>query len=184
MNNEDMISSAKIMEQITNFIPGLSGSVKENSISNVWKKVVSNIGKKNVEFDEITIGEKIAANTHVVDFKDGVLLVEANHSGWIQYLRMYQKFILQGLKWNIPDLKITNLAYRVTGNAVNLSESYEYQLDKSQKEMEQRVERQERELAEKFGEKEEKKSSSGQLPPELIEKLQSIKQSMLTNSKN
>lgn len=182
MNEKDFISSSQIMENITDFIPSLSVNANSNSISSIWKKVVSNIGKKNVEFDEITLGEKIAANTRVVDLKNGVLLVEANHSGWIQYLRMYQKFILQGLNWNVPDLKITNLAYRVAGNAVNLSESYEYQLEKSQKEMEQRVEQHERQLAEKYSEN--KKSNSGQLPPELIEKLQSIKDSMLTNSKN
>ena len=77
--------------------------------------------------------------------KNGVLLVEADHPGWIQYLRMYQKFIIKGLNMNLPDLKITSLAFRVTGQKVNLSESYNSQIQNEKKKMADSLNRQEKE---------------------------------------
>ena len=114
-------------------------------------------------------------NTRVIDLKNGVLLVEADHSGWIQYLRMYQNFILKGLKMNLPNLKITNLAFRVAGEKVSLSETYEQQLAKSRRQQAEMIERQEKELK-KFSPA---AASSGnknksELPPELLAKFNNI----------
>ena len=68
----------------------------DDEISSVWNKVLAKIGYKESVSDSENnfIGKRLASNSHVVDLKNGVLLVEANHSGWIQYLRMYQNFIL------------------------------------------------------------------------------------------
>ena len=169
-----------MMMQAANF-----GTLSANEIFTVWKKVVSGVHSFKHEAEDsdkrMPLGERLAGNTRVVDLKNGVLLVETDHSGWIQYLRMYQKFILNGLKMNLPNLKITNLAFRVTGEKVSLSESYDQQLKKSREEMAKKIEEQEKELK-KFEDKKEKPSS--ELPPELLAKFDSIRQSMLTNSDN
>jgi len=130
------------------------------------------------------LGERLAGNTRVVDLKNGVLLVESDHPGWIQYLRMYQKFILTGLKMNLPNLKITNLAFRVAGEKVSLSDTYEQQLAKSRREMEKKIEEQEKQLKKYEKKSENKENVSSELPPELLAKFDSIRQSMLTNSDN
>lgn len=181
MNDNKIFTAA----DMTNFVVNFAISNNENEILNVWKKVVSKIGKKKEDDDEaLTLGEKLAANSHVVDLKNGVLLVEVNHSGWIQYFKFNQKFILQGLKWALPDLKINSLAFRVTGSNANLSDSYENQVKKYKSEMNKKIDEQEKILSkyqkQDLSQNEEKKSS---LPPELEKRFENIKKMILTNSK-
>ena len=190
MNNQ-IISAADMMLQAANI-----GVAEANEIVSVWKKVVSGVHSSKFESENsekrIPIGERLAGNTRVIDLKNGVLLVETDHPGWIQYMKMYQKYILTGLKMNLPNLKISSLAFRVTGEKVSLSDTYEQQLAKSRREMEKKFELQEKEL-EKYNQKsagkkknedEEAKKTSSSLPPELLAKFDSIRQSMLTNSDN
>lgn len=165
---------------------------KADKITNIWKKVVSNVKSKKFDSEDsetrMPIGERLANNTRIIDLKNGVLLVEADHPGWIQYLRTYQKFILNGLKMNVPELKIDALAFRVKGSNVSLKDSYEDQLKKAKEQMENKISNQEKE-AEKFFTKHAENNKSDKifdetLPPELVAKLESMKRSMLTNSKN
>ena len=178
--NEKIISAADMMLQAANV-----GTSSSDEIITVWKKVVSGVRSMKHDSEDsdkrMPLGERLASNTRVVDLKNGVLLIESDHPGWIQYLRMYQKFILNGLKMNLPNLKITNLAFRVSGEKINLSEAYEQQLKKSRNEMAKKIEAQEKEL-EKYNKK--AKAPSSELPPELLAKFDSIRQSMLTNSDN
>ena len=145
MNNQ-IISAADMMLQAANI-----GTSEANEICSVWKKVVSGVRSMKHDSEDsdkrMPLGERLAGNTRVVDLKNGVLLVESDHPGWIQYLRMYQKFILKGLQMNSPELKITNLAFRVAGEKVNLSDTYEQQLAKSRREQAAALEKQEKELA-------------------------------------
>ena len=178
--NERIVSAADMMLQAANI--NVSSA---NEICSVWKKVVSGVRSMKHESEDsdkrMPLGERLAGNTRVIDLKNGVLLVETDHPGWIQYLRMYQKFILNGLRMNLPSLKITSLAFRVAGEKVNLSETYEQQLSKSRREQAAKIEKQEKEL-EKYNKTSPTRSS--ELPPELLAKFDSIRQSMLTNSDN
>ena len=186
--NEKIFSAADMMLQAANISP--AGA---NEICSVWKKVVS--GVKSYKHDgedsekRMPLGERLAGNTRVIDLKNGVLLVESDHPGWIQYLRMYQKFILTGLKMNLPNLKITALAYRVSGEKANLSDSYEQAISQYRREQAAGFEKQEKELA-KY-EKNFAATCSGkstvkpaQLPKELLAKFDSIKQSIADDEKN
>ncbi len=179
MNNR-IISAADMMLQAANI-----GTSQANEICSVWKKVVSGVRSYKHEAEDsekrMPIGERLAGNTRVIDLKNGVLLVETDHPGWIQYLKTYQKFILKGLKMNLPNLNITTLAFRVAGSKVSLSETYEVALEKSRREMAANLERQERDL-EKFNDNDKKKAINTTLPPELLAKFDSIRQSMLDPS--
>lgn len=189
--NEKIISAADMMLQAANINIATS---EANEICSVWRKVVSSVHSFKHDSQDsdqrMPLGERLAGNTRVIDLRNGVLLVESDHPGWIQYLRMYQKYILNGLKMNLPKLNITNLAFRVAGEKVSLSETYEQQLARSRKEMEQKFEEQEEQLkkyekkarASEASESAEKQGS--ELPPELLAKFDSIRQSMLTNSDN
>lgn len=200
--NEKIISAADMMLQAANL-----GTSSADKIYTVWKKVVSGVHSFKHESEDsdkrMSLGERLAGNTRVVDFKNGVLLVETDHSGWIQYLRMYQKFILNGLKMNLPELKITNLAFRVTGEKVSLSETYEQQLKKSREEMAKKFEEEEKKLSDyekQISKKFSSAASSGNnsnkqssLPEDLLAKFDNIRKSIasetdksspLTNSLN
>lgn len=187
MNDTNIISSSEIMSKYRNI-----DFEKTDRVTTGWKKVVSGIHSKRYESEDserrMPIGERLASNTRVVDLKNGVLLIETDHSGWIQYLRFYQKFILNGLKMYLPDLKISSLAFRVAGSNVSLKDSYEDQLKAEQKKFEEKMDKQQRET-ESFYEKQglsadNKVRKGSELPPELLSKFESIKKSMLTNSEN
>lgn len=182
MNGDfNIVSSADIISAVTNF-----SRHNDDELGSVWNKVLSKIGYKEgvTDSENNFIGRRLAANSKVVDLKNGVLLVETTHSGWIQYLRMYQNFILKGLKWTLPNLKISGLAYKVRGKEATLSDIYENQFEKAQSQMDKKIERTEQELEKKFGGKENKSKNSensGALPEELFKKLENLKNDMLTN---
>ena len=159
---------------------------KSNEIHSVWKNVVSKIHSYKNESENsekrIPIGLRLAGNTRVVDLRNGVLLVETDHPGWIQYLNLYKKFIIKGIKMALPDLRISSLAFRVKGTNISLSDTYDQMVARSKKEMSAKMENDEKIINEKFPEK--KSENSGDLPPELVAKLDSIKNDMLTKSKN
>ena len=185
MDSSKIISSKDMMKSFGGFSVNANSLGEEKNIFTIWKKVVLGIHSYKDESENnekrMPIGERLAGNTRVIDLKNGVLLVETDHPGWIQYLRMYQKFILKGLKMNLPDLKISSLAFRVAGEKVSLSESYEHELEKSRRQQAEVLEKQEKEL-EKYNKSSPTRSS--ELPPELLAKFDSIRQSMLTNSDN
>lgn len=176
MNEHKIFSSADMM---MNF--GLFNSLESDKITTTWKKVVSKIHSNKYESEDserrMPIGERLAGNTRVIDLKNGVLLIEADHSGWIQYLRFYKNFILRGLKQELPDLKINSLAFRVRGTVANLSNAYEDELEKQNQKMEEKMNRMEKELNVNV----EKKRGNFELPPEIQQKFENLKKSMLTN---
>lgn len=191
MNNE-IVSANQLMSKYLNI-----DFQRADRITSTWKKVVSRVHSNKYESEDserrIPIGERLAGNTRVVDLKNGVLLVEADHSGWIQYLRFYQNYILKGLKMELPDLKITSLAYRLAGSDAKLSDSYDNQVKKSKEELEEKIDRQELELKKFYESKNNKKNKAenqaefekkGGLPADLLAKFENIKNDMLTNSKN
>lgn len=176
--NDEIISCSDIMRRVFDFSLN-----PQMNLPSVWKSVVLNIKSNKFDSEDsekrMPLGERLAGNTRVVDLKNGVLLVETDHSGWIQYLKMYQKFILNGLKMKLPELDIKSLAFRVAGSEAHLSDSYEQGLKKAQEEMNRKLEEQEKQINKKIPV--EKKENKG-LPPEIMQKFESIKQSMLTNS--
>ena len=175
----DIMSSSDIMLKVMNF----SANGDSQKIQSVWKDVVSKIKNYQSDDDEAPLGERLAASTRIVDLKNGVLLAETDHPGWIQYLNFYKKFIIKGIKMAIPDMKITSMAFRIAGSKISLSESYEESVRKNKIEMDKRIDAQENAMKKYVG----KSAQSGQkdaLPPELTAKFDSIIQNMLTNPEN
>ena len=82
----------------------------------VWRKVLLGI-KSSTNPNE---GANLAARSRVVDLKNGVLLVEADHPGWIELLQLRKNFILKGLSMFAPDMGVQTLAFRVAGKRGNV----------------------------------------------------------------
>ena len=154
MNDDDIISMQSIMEQCRIF-----GESDEGQLPSLWRKVVMRI-KSNAENSEredlinkrIPLGERLASNTRVLDLKNGVLIIESDHPGWIQYLKFYQNFIIKGLKMENPDLKITSLAFSLKGKEEKEIDVYQEALKKARAEMEERFRKNEEEARKFFGE--------------------------------
>jgi len=181
--SDEIISSSMMMVNLLN--NNSFGSA--NNMTSVWKKVVSKIHTFNDDENSekhIPLGERLAGNTRVIDLKNGILLIETDHSGWIQYLRMYQKFIITGLNRELPNLKIKTFAFRMAGSKFSLNDNYEKELEASRKKLLLKLNEEDK-IAEKYLGKEEeaeKEKNPNKLPPELLEKIESLKRSMLTNS--
>ena len=154
MSEDNIVSMQSIMEQCRLFAES-----DEGQLPSLWRTVVSRI-KSNAETSDrddlidkrIPLGERLASNTRVLDLKNGVLIIESDHPGWIQYLKFYQSFIIKGLKMENPELKISSLAFRLKGKEEKEMDVYEQALKKARAEMEERFRKNEEEARKFFGE--------------------------------
>ena len=152
-----------------------------DSVVNVWKKVLLRI-KSNSNPNE---GQNLSDHSRIVDLKNGLLIVEADHPGWINLLQLHKNYILRGIKMELPALTVNNIAFKLKGRKDDIygSRPSEGQIQKT---LEKRFEEEEIQL--KKAEKEQNISLNQQkknqeLPPELSGLFEDLKQSMLTNSK-
>lgn len=153
-----------------------------NKISSIWSKVVRGIKNSRDEF----YGEKIDSHSDVIDFKNGQLLIEADHPGWIQAMQLYSKFIIRGMNMNMPGFKVDTLVFRLKGNNSLLFNSYEEELKKAQEEMNRKNLENEKKT-ENFLKStgvsvESKEESTDDLPAEFLASLSSLQSTILTNS--
>lgn len=185
-SNDRIINCSDMIMKVVNMT-----AFSSSKLDTTWKEVVSGIKTFNDSMDcekRMPIGERLAGNTRVVDLSQGVLLIETDHSGWIQYLRMYQKYILTGLKRKLPDLEIRSMAFKIAGTTARLSDvkAYEEQLEKERRIQDEKIELKEKQLN-KFFEKiddNKKTTENKEYPPELLEKFESLRKTMLTNAEN
>ena len=145
---------------------------KNNKLFSVWKKVVTSVSK---------VGQNLYEHSSVCELKNGILLVEADHPGWIQMLQGNKNYILKGLSMYAKELEIRTLAFRLKGSNATLHQvDYGKQI-KSAIELEKRNEEKIDEELKKYEKKDE--TVKGQLPDDLFEKFESLKTSVLTNNK-
>jgi hypothetical protein len=64
---------------------------------------------------QAVVGERLAAHSRVADLDKGILVVEAEHPGWIQLLQMRQSQTLDALIARFPDLGLRGIAFRLAG---------------------------------------------------------------------
>jgi hypothetical protein len=62
------------------------------------------------------VGEHLASHSRVVDLDKGILIVEADHPGWIQLLQLRQTQALNALARRFPDLPLRGIAFRLSGS--------------------------------------------------------------------
>jgi hypothetical protein len=62
------------------------------------------------------VGERFAAHTRVVDIDKGLLVIEAEHPGWIQLLQIRQSGILAEVARRYPELGLRGIVFRLSGH--------------------------------------------------------------------
>ncbi|MEE1181603.1 MAG: DciA family protein [Treponema sp.] len=124
--NDNIISAGKLMEILFSNL-NVEDSSRAATISSEWKKIVSKI-KSSPNIDEKrndNLGNNISDHSKIVDLKNGVLLVEADHPGYINLLQFYKNFILKGFQMNGNKYKIKNIAFKLSGARGFAEESIE-----------------------------------------------------------
>ena len=110
----------KIDEIISNIFENISTDKMNDNLNMIssWKSVLMSINSRTNK----NIGNLLVSHTKVIDLKNGVLLIETDHPGYIQTLQMYNSYILKGLKQKVTELEINSLSFRLKGSNVKLAE--------------------------------------------------------------
>lgn len=59
------------------------------------------------------VGERLAAHSKIVDVDKGILIVEAEHPGWIQLLQLRQAELLGAVAARYPELGLRGVLFRL-----------------------------------------------------------------------
>ena len=81
-----------------------------------WTKIVAEVWsrtERNVERGEEEL-PAAAVHSRIRELERGVLLVEADHPGWIQILQTKQAKLLLAVQRRYPDLDIRAIAFRLS----------------------------------------------------------------------
>ena len=190
-NEENLISAQEmIMTAFTNI--ERAEVEKNNKLLKTWRFTLESI-RSNAKNGE-NLGINLYSHSRVIDLKNGILLIEADHPAWIQTFRIYQKYILNGLKRGVPDVKISSLAFRLRGSNVELHSQITE--EKIRSNIEERIQKEER-IIQEFDEKnkntENSQSQDGEnsknstqnkeIPQNLRQILDRLKADILTDSK-
>jgi len=62
-------------------------------------------------------GERFCVHAKPVDVKNGIVIVEADHPGWIQLMQFEQNQMLKKFQNNFPELKLRGIAFKVKNEA-------------------------------------------------------------------
>lgn len=103
MSNKEVNSVSDIIKRIFDNID-VNQMDSAVQISSVWKDILCSIQNRSSDNYGIknNLGRKLADHTKIIDLKNDILIVETDHSGWIQTLQLYNTYILRGLKKNFP----------------------------------------------------------------------------------
>lgn len=69
------------------------------------------------------VGLRLAAHSHVADVDKAMLVVEAEHPGWIQLLQMRQSSILEAVSKRFPELGLRGIVFRLVSEGPRVSPS-------------------------------------------------------------
>lgn len=59
-------------------------------------------------------GDQIGAHSRIMELERSILIIEADHPGWIQILQMKQRFLLNAVRLRFPDLSINGISFRLS----------------------------------------------------------------------
>lgn len=65
-----------------------------------------------------------AAHSRIVELERAVLLVEADHPGWIQILQTKQSYLLNAVIRRFPDLEIRGISFRLSRDPPSISAGF------------------------------------------------------------
>jgi hypothetical protein len=147
-----------------------------NQVFSAWTRILKSINSSNKE-----TGTNLIAHSRIVDLKNGLLLIEADHPGWIELLQLHQLYILKGLHTYYPQLKINSLVYRLRGSNASLA-TEKKDISKERLRIEKKLEKEERDLKNKGFEINDSVPKKN-LPDDLKKIFDNFRNDMLTNDR-
>ena len=81
-----------------------------SSLFSSWAQIVTGVWPRNIEADI----PAAAVHSRIRELEQGVLLVEADHPGWIQILQTKQADLLAAVQRKYPEQNIRAIAFRLS----------------------------------------------------------------------
>ena len=187
-SNDDFIDSTELVSRVLeSFLPEKAEEIgRGNKILSSWRAILESIKSQPIDGEPADqMGKNLASHSRIIDIKNGILLVEADHSAWLQILQLHKKFILGSLQRRFPELQISTLAFRVRGSKASLSDfpiNYEASLKAERARQAQRYEAEKKYLA-SLGFAEPDTTKIPELPQKLKDLFDKMKRDMLTNER-
>lgn len=88
-------------------------------IKSIFEKITPAKGEKYHEFSSVwteIVDEELAFHVKPEDISNGVLLLRADHPGWIQKIKMKERDILSSVNGRYPELEIKKIKISVSKN--------------------------------------------------------------------
>ena len=90
----------------------------ENACSNAdlfssWQKIAAEVWPRNPGAEKEDV-PAAASHSQIKELDKGVLLIEADHPGWIQILQTKQSQLLSAVQRRYPNLGIRAIAFRLS----------------------------------------------------------------------
>lgn len=178
--NDEIVPFGKIISSAFDHIQ-IEHAEQSVNVYNEWKKILCRIKSRS---DNPNEGTNLASHSRVIDMKNGLLIAEADHPGWIELLQLHKKYILNGLNMRFPELNIKNIVFRLKGNYGEFRCAGKESEQEVQEKIRLRIEKEE-EILKKSGIDSSFSCSSPEkkeIPPELKSLFDDLKKSMLTNT--
>ena len=81
-----------------------------------WARIVADVWPRSFDEDEEKAEPAAAVHSRIRELERGLLMVEADHPGWIQILKTRQTELLSAVQRRYPDLGIRGIAFRLSRN--------------------------------------------------------------------
>ena len=149
--------------------------MEENSIFvSKWKKIVTSV-KSVINPD---CGNTMYSHSQIIDVKNGTLILQVDHPGFIQLFETHKKYILRGLEMHLPQMNIKNISY-----ILDKKKDYNTQRDLTREEMRAAIEKQDIKENSQMMNDQEFSTVQKKFPPELEAIFSRMRKSILTNDK-
>jgi hypothetical protein len=83
-------------------------------------------------WETIAIEERIVSaidHSHIAEFERNVLLIEADHPGWIQILQMKQQKLLDNFQRRFPNMRVNGISFRLSRSPISRIEEPKERID-------------------------------------------------------
>lgn len=137
--------AVSVIHRASDIVTDVFDSVEHNSLDtanmvvSTWYTIISRI-RSSGENGHMA-GQNLCDHTRVVDLKNGNLLIETDHPGWIQLLKLHNRYIITGLQKYCPSLHIRIVSYRLAGSGVRLHGDKSRRPAADRKEVQQEIEK-------------------------------------------
>ena len=91
-----------------------------------WEKIVSEVWPRAVDPDSPREDQgledipAVAAHSQIRELERGILLVEADHPGWIQILQIKQAELLKAVQRRSPEMDVRGIAFTLSRGSLSV----------------------------------------------------------------